>query len=68
MRSSACWREPTAHERWALETAPWLIGIFEQRRSYDADGAKVKHYYPKESVGIATGLLIPALHEAGWRP
>ena len=48
-----------------LETAPWLIGIFEQRWSYDADGAKVKHYYPKESVGIATGLLIAALHQAG---
>lgn len=48
-----------------LETAPWLIGIFEQRWGYDANGAKVKHYYPKESVGIATGFLIAALHQAG---
>ena len=30
-----------------------------------ADGAKVKHYYPTESVGIATGILITALHTAG---
>jgi len=55
----------TGPEKPFLETAPWLIGIFEQRWGYDADGAKVKHYYPKESVGIATGLLIAALHEAG---
>jgi nitroreductase len=55
----------TGPEKPFLETAPWLIGIFEQRWGYDADGAKVKHYYPKESVGIATGLLISALHEAG---
>ena len=48
-----------------LETAPWLIAVFEQKWGHDADGHKVKHYYPKESVGIATGLLIAALHTAG---
>jgi iodotyrosine deiodinase len=48
-----------------LEIAPWLIAIFEQRWSHDAEGRRVKHYYPNESVGIATGLLIAALHEAG---
>ena len=48
-----------------LETAPWLVAIFEQKWSYAADGGKVKHYYPKESVGIATGMLITALHLAG---
>ena len=69
-RASEEWLEAlaplgTTAEKPFLETAPWLIGIFEQRWSYDADGAKVKHYYPKESVGIATGLLIAALHEAG---
>jgi iodotyrosine deiodinase len=48
-----------------LETAPWLIAIFEQRWGYDAAGRKIKHYYPNESVGIATGLLIAALHTAG---
>ena len=48
-----------------LETAPWLIAIFAQRWGHDADGQKIKHYYVPESVGIATGLLIAALHKAG---
>jgi nitroreductase len=48
-----------------LETAPWLIAIFVQKWGRDAAGGKVKHYYPTESVGIATGLLITALHTAG---
>jgi nitroreductase len=48
-----------------LETAPWLIAIFAQRWGIDAQGRKVKHYYVPESVGIATGLLITALHGAG---
>lgn len=48
-----------------LETAPWLIGIFYERFGLDAEGNKHKRYYPQESVGIATGLLIAALHRAG---
>jgi nitroreductase len=48
-----------------LETAPWLIGIFYERFAFDDAGRKVKRYYPHESVGIATGLLIAALHRAG---
>lgn len=48
-----------------LEIAPWLIGIFVERMGIDADGRKTKRYYPDESVGIATGLLIAALHHAG---
>jgi len=48
-----------------LETAPWLIAIFVEKWGRDASGGKVKHYYPAESVGIATGLLITALHSAG---
>lgn len=48
-----------------LDTAPWLIGIFYERFGLDAAGEKVKRYYPHESVGIATGLLIAALHRAG---
>ena len=55
----------TGPEKPFLEIAPWLIAIFEQRWGYDAAGAKVKHYYPRESVGIATGFLIAALHHAG---
>ena len=48
-----------------LEIAPWLIGIFVERLGIDAGGKKTKRYYPDESVGIATGLLIAALHQAG---
>ena len=48
-----------------LETAPWLIAIFAQKHGRLADGRKVKHYYPNESVGLATGMLIAALHVAG---
>ncbi len=48
-----------------LETAPWLIAVFEQRYGIDVHGDKRKHYYTKESVGLATGLLIAALHQAG---
>jgi iodotyrosine deiodinase len=48
-----------------LEAAPWLVAIFVQRYGVRPDGRKVKHYYPLESVGIATGFLIAALHQAG---
>lgn len=53
------WRKPF------LETAPYLIAIFAQHYSVGPDGERVKHYYVKESVGIATGMLITALHYAG---
>ena len=48
-----------------LETAPWLIAIFSVPYHVNADGVRVKHYYATESVGIATGLLVTALHHAG---
>ncbi len=48
-----------------LETAPWLIAIFAERYGLDESGEKTKNYYVPESVGIATGFLIAALHEAG---
>jgi nitroreductase len=48
-----------------LEIAPYLIAIFAQSYGLGPDGAKIKHYYVQESVGIATGLLITALHQAG---
>ncbi len=48
-----------------LETAPYLIAIFGQPYGLLPDGRKVKHYYVTESVGIATGILITALHHAG---
>ncbi len=48
-----------------LETAPYLIAIFAQKFATLPGGKRVKHYYVPESVGIATGLLIAALHTAG---
>ena len=48
-----------------LETAPYLIAVFLQKYGELPDGRKVKHYYPVESTGLATGLLIAALHRAG---
>jgi nitroreductase len=48
-----------------LETAPYLIAIFAESYSLLPDGRKVKNYYVQESVGIATGFLITALHNAG---
>lgn len=48
-----------------LETAPYLIVIFAQRYGLLPDGRKVKNYYVEESVGIATGMLISAVHHAG---
>lgn len=48
-----------------LEIAPWLIAVFYERYGVDAEGNRHKRYYPHESVGIATGLLIAARHRAG---
>jgi iodotyrosine deiodinase len=48
-----------------LETAPWLIAIFVERQGKDSEGKKRKNYYMTESVGIATGFLLNALHSAG---
>lgn len=48
-----------------LETAPYLIAIFAQSYGVLPDGRKVKNYYVQESVGIAAGMLITAVHLAG---
>lgn len=55
----------TGPEKPHLDIAPWLIVIFAQRWGIDPDGNRSKHYYVPESVGIATGVLITALHTAG---
>ncbi|MEM8981898.1 MAG: nitroreductase family protein [Pseudomonadota bacterium] len=69
-RASAEWLkalEPlgTDSDKPFLTTAPYLIAVFVQKYGALADGTKVKHYYPVESTGLATGLLITALHMAG---
>ena len=48
-----------------LDIAPWLIAVFVSPHGVNADGSVVKHYYATESVGLATGLLIAAVHQAG---
>jgi iodotyrosine deiodinase len=69
-RMSDEWMEDLAHlgtdwNKEFLEIAPWLIIVF--KKSYDVDslGEKQKNYYVSESVGIASGFLIGAIHEAG---
>ena len=64
------WLEALAHigtdsNKPFLETAPYLIAVFAQRYGVDEDGNQIKHYYVNESVGLATGLLISAVHNAG---
>ena len=53
------WRKPH------IEDAPYVIVVFEQAYGLRPDGTRVKHYYVKESVGIAVGLLLASLHRAG---
>ena len=53
------WRKPF------LETVPWIVVVFEQRYGIAPDGSKQHHYYVKESVGIACGMFIDALHRIG---
>lgn len=48
-----------------LEVVPWIVVVFEETYGLEADGARRKNYYVKESVGIACGLFIAALHRMG---
>jgi iodotyrosine deiodinase len=69
-RAGPQWLDALAHlgtdwEKPFLETAPWLIACFGQRHGTSPDGGRVKHYYVPESVNIAIGFLICALHQSG---
>ena len=55
----------TDWEKPFLETVPWIVVVFEQRFGERPDGSKQHHYYVKESVGIACGLFVDALHRMG---
>ncbi len=55
----------TDHHKEFLEFAPWLVVLFEQRYGINGDGSRRHHYYVKESVGIAAGMFITALHHMG---
>lgn len=58
-RLGTSWQKPY------LEDAPWIVVLFEQRYGVDQDGSRRKHYYVKESAGIAAGVFIAALHNMG---
>lgn len=69
-RAPADWLEALEHlgtdeHKPFLERAPWLIVIFAESYAIGSDGSRHKNYYVTESVGIATGMLITALHHAG---
>ncbi|MCZ6827216.1 MAG: nitroreductase family protein [Gammaproteobacteria bacterium] len=69
-RASAEWLEAlrplgTNEHKPFIQAAPCLIAVFVQKYGLLPDGRKFKHYYPTESVGLATGMLISALHRAG---
>jgi nitroreductase len=53
------WKKPY------LESAPWIVVVFEERYGVNEDGSRRHNYYVKESVGIACGLFIAALHQLG---
>lgn len=69
-RMSDEWLEAISHlgtdwHKPHLEEAPYLIVVFAQAYAVNAAGEKVKHYYVSESVGIAVGMLLASLHQAG---
>jgi nitroreductase len=55
----------TTWEKPFLEIVPWIVVVFEERHGVKPDGGVKKHYYVRESVGIACGLFIAALHRMG---
>lgn len=55
----------TTWEKPFLETVPWIVVLFAQTYGFHPDGSRKKHYYVKESVGLAGGLFIAALHRMG---
>lgn len=69
-RMSERWRKDLAHlgtddQKPFLEDAPWLIIVFKRAYETEEDGSKHNNYYVSESVGIAAGMLIAAIHNAG---
>ena len=70
VRMSERWKQDLAHlgtdmHKPFIETAPWIIVAFKRVYEIDEDGAKHNNYYVNESVGIASGMMISAIHNAG---
>ncbi len=69
-RMSERWKKDLEHlatnmHKPFLEEAPWLIVVFKKAYDFDENGNKINNYYVNESVGIACGMLISAIHEVG---
>jgi iodotyrosine deiodinase len=69
-RMSERWKKDLAHlgtdmNKVFLDEAPWLIAVFKKAYDLETDGEKKNNYYVNESVGIACGMLIAAIHNAG---
>jgi nitroreductase len=69
-RAAQAWHDAlvplgTDEQKPFLERAPYLIAIFVERHGLSSEGRKIQHYYPSKSVGIATGILLTAVHHAG---
>ncbi len=69
-RMNAEWQEALAplgtdHHKEFLEIAPWIVVLFEQRYERTPSGQRRKNYYVKESVGIAAGMFVTAIHHMG---
>ena len=69
-RMSERWKRDLAHlgtdmHKPFIETAPWIVVAFKRIYEFDEDGSKHNNYYVNESVGIACGFLISAIHNAG---
>ena len=57
-------QSPDEHKPF-LEVAPWLVALFKQDYGLDNEGERIRHYYVNESVGIAAGMFLTAVHQAG---
>lgn len=69
-RMSERWKKDLEHlatdmHKSFLEDAPWLIVVFKKAYDFDVNGEKCNNYYVNESIGIACGMLISAIHNAG---
>jgi iodotyrosine deiodinase len=69
-RMSETWLKDLAHlgtneQKPFLEIAPWLIVVFKRAYEFGEDGEKRNNYYVQESVGLACGMLLAAIHNAG---
>jgi nitroreductase len=69
-RMPPAWQDAISHlgtnaHKPYLEIVPWLVVLFVQTYSVGPDGERVKHYYPRESIGLAGGMFLASVHTMG---